>query len=174
MPVISVVTACIIPLLFIGVFVFAFFKKVPVYDAFTTGAKGAIPLVVNIFPYLLTVFILTEIFERSGLSALLCNFLSPVLSFVGIPKELCKLLLVKPFSGSGATALFSELLSTYGADSYICRCAAVCYGSSETVFYISAVYFAAVKDKKLTGAILISLFASILSAIVGCLLCRFL
>ena len=164
--------ALIIPLVFIFVFLFAAVKKVKVYDAFTEGVKGTLPLVLNIFPYIAAMFMLTELFEQSGLSARLCDFLAPVLGFLGIPKEIIKLILIKPFSGSGATALLSELLASYGADSYICRCAAVCYGSSETVFYIGAVYFAKTKNKKLTAAILIALLSSFISVIVGCLLCR--
>ena len=105
---------------------------------------------------------------------MLCDFLSPFFSALGIPAELTKLLLVKPFSGSGATALLSEILQTNPPDGYVARCAAVCYGSSETVFYIGAVYFAKTKNNKLTAATLISLFASFVSAVFACFLCRFL
>ncbi len=164
--------ALIVPLLFIGVFVFAAIRKVKVYDAFTQGVKGAIPLLLNIFPYMAAIFMLTELFERSGLSARLCDLLAPAFEFCGIPKEIIKLLVIKPFSGSGATALLTELLERYGADSYICRCAAVCYGSSETVFYIGAVYFATVKEHKFAAAVAISLVSSFAAAIIACLLCR--
>lgn len=164
----------IIPLLFFLVFLYAAVKRVKIYPAFVKGAGGAIPLLVDIFPYLAAVFILTELFETSGLSALLCNFLAPALSHLGIPPELTKLLLVKPFSGSGATALFAEILQNYPPDGYIARCAAVCYGSSETVFYIGAVYFAKTKNNKLTAATAISLVSSFVSAIFACFLCRFL
>ena len=164
----------VLPLLFLVVFLYALLKKVKVYPAFVKGASGAIPLLVDIFPYLAAVFILTELFEASGLSARLCNLLAPALSHLGIPPELTKLLLIKPFSGSGATALFAEILETYPPDGYIARCAAVCYGSSETVFYIGAVYFAKTKNNKLTAAALISLFSSFVSAVFACFLCRFL
>ena len=59
------------------------------------------------------------------------------------------MVLIKPFSGSGSIAYLNEIIKNYGADSYITRCACVCFGSSETVFYISAVYFAKTKSKKL-------------------------
>lgn len=168
------VYALIVPLLFILTFVYAAIKKVKIYDSFTSGIKGAFPLVLNIFPYIAAIFMLTELFEQSGLSARLCDFLAPALRLFGIPKEIIKLLLIKPFSGSGATALLTELLEQYGADSYVCRCAAVCYGSSETVFYVAAVYFSAVSEKKPAAAIVIALFASFVAAVVGCLLCRIL
>lgn len=168
------VFSLVIPLLFIGVFIVALVKKVKIYDSFVQGAKGAVPLVVDIFPYLAAVFMLTEVFEQSGLSAFLCNVLSPAFSFLGIPEELTKLVLIKPFSGSGATALLAEILENNPPDGYIARCAAVCYGSSETVFYISAVYFSGIKNLRLAAAIVISLVASFLGVVLACFLCRFL
>ena len=162
----------LIPILFIFIFDFALFKKVKLYDSFTEGVKGAIPLAVNIFPYLVSIFVLTELFEQSGLSSFFIDFLSPFFSFVGIPTELTKLVLIKPFSGSGSLALVSEIYSKFGVDSYLSRCASVIYGSSETVFYIASVYFAGVKRYKLLKPILISLFASFCSCVFACFICR--
>lgn len=164
--------ALIIPLLFLALFVFALIKKMRLYDTFTEGVKEAAPLVLSLFPYLAAVLMLSELFEQSGLSGWLTGALAPVFRFFKIPPEIGKLILMKPFSGSGSTALLSEILQTHGADSYIARCACVCYGSSETVFYISAVYFARVKDKKLIKPVLIALVANFIGMIVGCLLCR--
>lgn len=162
----------IVPLLFLSLFLYALLKKVKLYDSFTAGIKGAVPLVLSLFPYLAAILILCELFEGSGLSALFTRLLSPVCGILGIPPELSKLLLLKPFSGSGATALLSELITTYGADSYIGRCACVVYGSSETVFYILAVYFAGIKRKGMVKPVLIALFANFAGAVLGCLLCR--
>ena len=164
--------ALVIPLLFIGVFIFALVKKVKLYDSFTAGIKEALPLCFSLFPYLAAILMLSELFEQSGLSDMITTFLAPAFRFLGIPPEIAKLVLIKPFSGSGSTALLSDILSEYGADSYIGRCAAVSYGSSETVFYISAVYFAGVKNKKLMKPIAIALVANFLTVILGCFLCR--
>lgn len=166
-------TALIIPLLFLILFIYALFRRVKLYDCFTEGVKGAVPLVVSLFPYLVSILILSELFEQSGLSARLTQALSPLFSFLGIPPEIGKLVLVKPFSGSGSTALLSEILASFGADSYIGRCACVAYGSSETVFFVSAVYFAGSK-KKLAKPILIALIVNFFSLVLGCLLCRIL
>jgi len=164
--------ALLLPLLFIVVFVYALIKKVKLYDSFTEGMKEAIPLVISLFPYLAAILMLSELFERSGLSEILTSALSPAFRFLGIPPEISKLVLMKPFSGSGSTALLSEILSSYGADSYVGRCACVAYGSSETVFYISAVYFAGVKHKKLVKPVIIALAVNFLTVILGCLLCK--
>ena len=80
--------ALLLPLLFIALFVYALIRKVRLYDCFTEGVKGAVPLILSIFPYLVSVLILSELFERSGLSALLTQGLSPAFSFLGIPPEI--------------------------------------------------------------------------------------
>ena len=164
----------IIPILLIALLVYAIIKKVKVYDTFTQGVKGAMPLSLSIFPYLVSIFVLLELFSLSGLSDMLSNFLSPFFELLGVPSELTKLVLLKPFSGNGSLAVLNEILEKYGADSYLSRCACCIYGSSETVFYISAVYFASSKTKKLFAPISISLFANFVSVLIACLLCRIL
>lgn len=164
--------AYIIPVLFCAIFGYALFKRVKLYDSFVEGVKEAVPLLLSLFPYLAAVLMLSALFEESGLSALLSRALSPVCTAFGIPPEIAPLLIIKPFSGSGSTALLGELFTAYGPDSYIARCAAVAYGSSETVFYISAVYFAGNRKKRLLRPTLIALLANFLGAVAGCLLCR--
>ncbi len=161
-----------VPVLFLSITVYAIYKKVRPYDAFTQGAKQAVPFAVNVFPYLVSIFVLTELFEVSGISNAVANFLSPFFGFLGIPKELTKLVLIKPFSGNGSLAVLTEIFTTHGVDSYISRCACVIYGSSETVFYIAAVYFAGAKTKKLTAPIVISLIASFCSCVFACFICK--
>ena len=164
-------SAYFIPVFLLIILIFCIFKKVKPYDAFTEGAKSAVPFATSIFPYLVSIFVLTELFEASGLSDLFTTWLSPVFRFLGIPKELTKLVLIKPFSGSGALALLTEIFTEYEVDSYLARCACVIYGSSETVFYIAAVYFAGAKTKKLLTPIVISLVASFASCVFACFIC---
>ena len=164
--------AVIIPSIFLLSFLYASSKKTCVYDSFIQGASKAIPLVVTLFPYIAAVTILARLLSASGLEDKLLTALSPALSAVGIPEEIAGLILIKPLSGSGSIAMLAELLKDYGVDSYVARCACVAYGSSETVFYIAAVYFAGVKRKKLPIAILFSLLAYLLSVILCCFLCR--
>ncbi len=165
-------SAYLIPILFLVIFIFAMIKRVKPYDAFTLGAKSALPFATSIFPYLVSIFVLTELFEVSGLSNALLKVLSPVFGVFGIPSELCKLVLIKPFSGSGSLALLSEIYTKYGVNSYLARCASVIYGSSETVFYVAGVYFAGAKTKNLTKPIIISLVASFFSCVFACLICK--
>ncbi|MBQ9728075.1 MAG: hypothetical protein IJV85_00600 [Clostridia bacterium] len=168
------VFALIIPTIFIISFLFASARKVKVYESFTQGVKGAIPLVLSVFPYIATVTMATKIFEVSGLDEQLSNLLSPLFKWVGVPTEIAPLLFMKPLSGGGSIAVLSDILERYGVDSYIARCACVAYGASDTIFYISAVYFAGLKRKKLTSALVISLVSYLLSVVLCCFLCRFL
>ena len=166
------VFALIVPLIFIFSFLYAAKKKVKIYDSFTTGVKGAIPLILSIFPYIAAVTMLCKLLEVSGLEQALSRLLSPFFSFVGVPKEIAPLALIKPLSGSGSIAVLSDILEKYGVDSYISRCACVAYGASETIFYIGAVYFAGLKRKSLAKALLISLFSYFAALLFGCLLCK--
>ena len=164
----------LIPTIFLLTFIFAFIRKVRVYDSFTDGVKGAIPLIVSIFPYIAAVTMLSKLLEISGVGDMLSARLAHVFHFVGIPQELSPLLMIKPLSGSGAVAVLSEILDVHGADSYISRCACVIYGSSETIFYISAVYFAGLKRKNLATVLLIAVLTYLITAVFCCFLCKIL
>ena len=162
----------VIPVIFLAVFAFAIFKKVKVYDEFSAGVGEAVKFTVSLVPCLCAIFMMCEIFEASGLADAFTGFLSPAFGFLGIPPELTKLILVKPVSGSGSLAYLTDVIETYGADSYIARCACVCFGSSETVFYISAVYFAGTKNKKIALPIALVLISTFITTVLACLLCR--
>lgn len=166
-------TAYIVPIIFITVLLISIFKKQDAYSAFIEGSGSAIKLMVGVFPYLLTIMMAVEVFRASGVSATVANFVSPAMGIFGIPKELTELILIRPLSGAGATGVLENIFITYGADTYIGRCASVIYGSSETVFYISAIYFSQSNVKKLGFAIPIALIATFIGSCVGCFLCRF-
>ena len=164
--------AVIIPLIFLVSFLFAGIKKVRVFDEFTAGASKAIPLVVNVFPYIAAIMVLARLLTASGLEEKILTLLAPLFQGLGIPQEIAGLVLIKPLSGSGSVAMLSEILNRYGVDSYVSRCACVAYGSAETIFYVASVYFAGIKRKKLPLALVFSLLAYFLSVTVCCLLCR--
>lgn len=166
-------SAYIIPCLFLIVLIASVIKRKEPYGGFIDGARGAIDLSVSVFPYLLAVMVAVEAFRVSGASALVADAVEPVLSKVGLPKELAELLLLRPVSGAGALAVLDGIYKSYGADSFVGRCASVIYGSSETVFYISTIYFSQVKVRRLRYAIPVALVATYTGCIVGCWLLRF-
>ena len=165
-------SAYVLPVLIVLLFLYAFLKKVNVYSSFVEGAKSSFDLVVSIFPYIVAILVAVALFRESGLSQVLINFLSPVFKFLGIPTEVSELVLLRPFTGSGSFAILDNIYATYGVDTYISRCASVIMGSSETLFYVTTVYVSKTNIKKLSYAIPVGILASIFGATVGCIMCR--
>ena len=165
-------SAYIIPILFIALFCYAKHKKVNTYDTFVKGAKKAVPLVIDIFPYIATIMVAVALLRVSGFTTLLANALSPVFNLLGIPTELVELVLLRPFTGSGSYALLNDVLLEYGADSYISRCACVILGCSETIFYVTTVYISQTKVKKLLYAIPAALICAVFGSCIACRLCK--
>lgn len=166
-------SAYIIPVLFLIVLAASFIRRREPYGGFIDGAKQAVDLTINVFPYLLAIMVAVEAFRVSGASAMLANALEPVLKSVGLPKELAELMFLRPVSGAGSLAILDGIYTNYGADSYVGRCASVIYGSSETIFYISTIYFSQSHVKRLRYAIPVALVATLTGCIVGCYLLRF-
>ncbi len=165
-------SAYILPIIFIALFCYSKYKKVNTYDTFVKGAKKAIPLVVDIFPYIAAIMLAVALLRASGITTLLADALSPIFNALGIPTELIELVLLRPFTGSGSYALLNDVLVQYGADSYISRCACVILGCSETIFYVTTVYISQTKVKKLLYAIPIALVCAVFGSVIACLLCK--
>ena len=165
-------TVYIIPALFIFVLCLSIVKRQNSYQTFVDGASGALQLMVKVFPYLLAVMIAVEIFRQTGISATIAQFVAPAFRLVGIPAELSELVLIRPLSGAGAMAILDNIYATYGTDTVIGKTASMIYGSSETIFYISTIYFTQSKVRNLRYAIPVALFATMLGIIVGAAMIR--
>ena len=131
------------PVLLAAVAVYGMGRRVDVYGALTTGARDGLTVLLNILPPLVGLLTAVAMFRASGAMEWLTGLCAPVMELLGIPAELTPLMLIRPVSGGGALAVGSELITTYGPDSYIGRVAAVMLGSTETTFYTIAVYFGA-------------------------------
>ncbi len=162
----------IIPVLLLTLLFYSIIKKKNIYELFIKGTRETLPLIFSLFPYLCAILVMNELMKASGLFDILINILSPVFSFFSIPKEVIKLIILKPFSGSGSLAILNEIFIENGVNSFVSMLACCLYGSSETIFYISAVYYAKCKNKKATKAVIISLVASIISTIFTCFVCK--
>lgn len=133
----------LIPLLLAGAALYALGRRVDVFSALTTGAGEGLSVILRILPPLVALLTAVYMLRASGALTLLTQALTPVLTRIGIPPETVSLLLIRPVSGSGALAVGSEIMQTYGPDSTIGRTAAVMLGSTETTFYTIAVYYGA-------------------------------
>ena len=162
----------IIPLIFLTVLIVSVFRKQNAYALFIDGTKNALSLMAQVFPFLLAVMMAVELFRISGVSTHVSDFLSPFLGYLGIPKELTELMLIRPLSGAGALAVLDNIFTLYGTDTYVGLCASLIYGSSETVFYVASIYVSKCSVRKLAYAIPVALFATFCGCILGCFLLK--
>lgn len=151
----------LIPLLLAGAALYALCRRVDVFSALTTGAGEGLSVVLRILPPLVALLTAVYMLRASGALELLTELLTPVLTFLGIPPETVGLLLIRPVSGSGALAVGSDIMQTYGPDSTIGRTAAVMLGSTETTFYTVAVYYGAAGIRRTRHTIPAALVADI-------------
>lgn len=157
----------IIPLFILFAIWYGTFKKVRVYDSFVAGAKEGPGIILNIFPYLLTIFIVIKGFQASGAFDALKNGFYQLFSFAGIPIEVVSMAIIKPLSGSASTALFTDIVKTTGPDSVATKMTAVIMGSAETTFYVLAVYLGTVGIKKTRYLVPVCLTADFIGIIVA-------
>ena len=154
--------------LFVSFIVLALFRRVNVYDAFIEGAKEGFEVAVKIIPYLVAILVGIAVFRASGTMDYLIEGISAVIGYMGIDTAFVEALPVafmKPLSGSGARGLMVELMNTKGADDFASRVACVIQGSTETTFYVLAVYFGAVSIKKTRHALPCALLAELVGII---------
>ncbi|MCH5164566.1 MAG: hypothetical protein J1F36_06075 [Clostridiales bacterium] len=165
-------TAYVVPVLFLIVLITSLIKKKDAYSYFIDGSRSAVDLMIGVFPYLMTIMMCVEIFRQTGVSAAVSRFVSPVFEVMGLPGQLTELILLRPLSGAGSLAILDNIYATYGTDTFVGRCASIIYGSSETVFYVSAIYLSQSKTKKLRYALPVALVSTLLGCIIGCALLR--
>lgn len=166
------ISAWSIPLIFLIILGYAYIKGVKIYEVFTDGAAEGIKTVIGIFPYLLAMMIAINIFRESGALNLLVKVLSPLTGFLNIPDEVVPLLFLRPLSGSGSLSYTGQLLNNFGPDTFIGNLASTIQGSTETTFYIVAVYFGAVGIKKYRYAVTVGLLADLAGFFAAVFICK--
>jgi spore maturation protein B len=163
--IIGTISVWAIPLFLVIVPIYGAIKRVKVYESFVEGAKGGFQMALRIIPYLVAILVAVGMLRGAGGIDLIAQWLGPVLRPIGFPVEILPLAIMRPLSGSGSLGIVTELVQNYGPDSFIGRLAASAYGSTETTFYVLAVYFGAV-GIKISG--LVADVVSLIAAIVVC------
>ena len=151
--IITVVSLVAIPLLLLTFLGWGIVKKVRVYEVFVEGAKDGFTTAVRIIPYLVAMLFAIGIFRASGAMEVLSAILAPVTNLIGMPAETLPMALMRPLSGSGSLGIMTELMKVHGPDSFIGVLASTMYGSTETTFYVLAVYFGAVNVRNTRHAL---------------------
>ena len=162
------------PLLLLAASLLALRKKENAYDLLLEGAADGLKLLTTLIPTLILLMTSITMLRASGAVEWISRFCGPVFSFFGIPPETAMLVLIRPFSGSAALAIGTELMTQYGVDSLIGRTAAIMLGSTETTFYAISVYFGAAGIQKTRYTIPAALIADFTGFLVASLTARFL
>jgi len=166
--------ALVVPAVMLVTVAVCLIKGVDIFDALSCGIRDGLGTVAAIFPSLVAVLAAVAMLRASGAVELLTRLLAPVFSLLGLPPETAPLMLIRPISGSGALSVASELIGRYGADSLIGRTAAVMLGSTETTFYVLAVYFGSLGLKQSRRALLAALAADLAGFVTAALCARLL
>ena len=161
-----------IPFLLLVIPIFAFFKKVPVYETFVEGAEEGFRTAIKIIPFLVGMLVAISVFRASGAMDCLVAVISPAMLALGVPPEVLPLALMRPLSGSGALGLATELMKVYGPDSLIGRMASVMQGTTDTTFFVLTVYFGSVGIKKFRYAVITGLSADVTGLLASIYICN--
>lgn len=154
------------------VVIYGLVKRVPVFDIFLKGAKEGMQILYSIAPTIIGLVFAVDLLRSSGAIDAICNFIEPVADYLGFPKEIVPMVLLRPVSGSGSTALLTSLYKECGPDSFAGRVASVLAGSSETTFYAIAMYFGCIKVKKIRHTLFAAILADITAAVMSVLTVR--
>ncbi|PLX33633.1 MAG: spore maturation protein [Ignavibacteria bacterium] len=166
--IVSILSAVAIPALMLFFLSYGAFKKVKVYEVAVEGAKEGFNIAVRIIPYLVLMLVSIAIFRASGAMDVFITVVRPLTDLVGIPPEALPMAIMRPLSGSGSLGIMTETMQAYGTDGFIGVLVSTLYGSTETTFYVLAVYFGAVGIRNTRHALptgLLADFVAFLAAV---------
>lgn len=161
----NIISLWALPSIIVLILTMGMAKKVPIYEVFTEGAKDGFKIAINIIPYLVAIIVAISMLRASGAIEMLSHALAGILAKFNVPADVLPLIIVRPLSGSAALGLFSDIATNSGVGAYATKLSAVMVGSSETTFYVLAVYFGSVGISKLRYALWVGLLADIIAAI---------
>jgi len=165
----SILAIPVIILLFIG---YGGLKKVKVYEVFVEGAKEGFNVGVKIIPFLVAMLVAIAMFRASGALEVITVIFKPITDLIGMPSEVLPMALMRPLSGSGSLGVMTDLMKTFGVDSLIGFTASTMFGSTETTFYVVAVYFGAVNIRNTRYALPAGLLADAAGLITATWICK--
>ena len=165
--ILSQISSFILPLLILFILVFGIIKKVNIYETFIDGAKDGLKTSVGIIPYLVAIIVAISMFRASGSIEWIANVLKTPLSYLHIPADVLPIMIVRSLSGSANIGVLNDVVTNTGVNSYATKLAAIMVGSSETTFYVVAVYFGALGIKKVRYALITGLMADAVGIVVA-------
>ncbi len=173
MRVVKTLSILAVPFLLTFFPLYAALRGVKVYEQFTDGAKEAFGVAQRIIPFLVAMLVSIRMLREAGVIKAVTDAIGPKLAAIGFPADLLPLVLLRPLSGSATQGIFVDIVKTFGPDELISRMAATIYGSTETTFYVIAVYFGSVAVRQTRHAIIAGLTADTVAVIASITMCRF-
>ncbi|NMO96934.1 spore maturation protein [Paenibacillus lemnae] len=170
---INLLSTWAIPVLIAFIPLFAYTKRVPVYESFVDGAKDGFSTAISIIPHLVGMMVAISVFRASGALEFLVGWTGPFLQGLGVPSEILPLGMLRPLTGTGSLAYTTELIHTYGPDSMIGRIASTIQGSTDTTLYVLTVYFGAVGIRNGRYALKVGLFSDVIGFVAAIAVCLF-
>ena len=158
---ISALSLWMIPVMILLILAYGTYKKVPTYESFVEGGKEGVKITFSIIPFLIGMMVAISIFRASGAMDAVISWIKPALHVLGVPSEVVPLALIRPISGNAALGMASDLIASYGPDSFIGRVASTIQGSTDTTLYVLTVYFGAVGIKRMGDALKVGLWADL-------------
>ena len=143
----QIVSSLMLALIIIGIPLIGLIKRIPIFESFIEGGKHGFDVAVKIIPFIVGMYVAVGMLQASGFFDILATAASPLLKSIDFPPEILPLSFMRPISGSGSIAILVDIVERYGADSSIAAIAATILGSTETTFYVIAVYFGSVNNK---------------------------
>jgi spore maturation protein B len=165
-------SAWAIPVIFVLIVGFGAIKRVKVYELFVEGAKEGFNTAIRIIPFLVAILVAIAVFRGSGAMDWIISGLTPLLQPLGVPPEVLPMAMIKPLSGSGALGVMTEGLKTYGPDSLIGNTLSTLMGSTETTFYVLAVYFGSVAVRRTRHAVAACLLGDLAGLTMAIFICN--
>lgn len=170
--ILNLISLWALPFIILLILTLGIVKKVPIYEVFTEGAKDGFKVAVNIIPYLVAIIVAISMLRASGAIEMFAGLIAGFLTKIHVPSEVLPVIFVRPLSGSAALGLFSDIATNLGPNAYATKLSAVMVGSSETTFYVLAVYFGSVGITKFRYALIVGLIADITAAIMSIIVCH--
>ncbi len=162
----------VLPILILGILLFGMGRRVRVYEAFITAAKEGFSVAISIIPFLVAILVAVGMFRASGAMEAITSTLGPWTARLGFPAEALPMALMRPLSGQGSLGVMLDTMKTHGPDSFVGYLVSLINGSSETTFYVLALYFGAVQVKAVRHTLAACLVADAVGLVITLILCR--
>ena len=172
MKIVNYLSNLAMPLMILIIVIYGAIEKNKVFDNFLEGAKEGLEIVINILPTLIGLFVAIGALRSSGILDIIIRFVTPLLNVIKFPSEIMPLAMLRPISGSGAMAVATDIMKTYGVDNTVGIMASTIMGSTETTLYTIAIYTSCVKIKKTRGILFAALTADVIGILVSVMVCR--